>query len=884
MRIEETIINIIFDAAKGEVAVSSREAVMGKAVGELPTPTRPGFSFAGWYLGEELVTTSTVITSCEDLCLVARWTKKAGAKKVTMYKKQKIAVAVLSILTVVLIATLIAVKYFTSIYGLHDVYFGDDGTKYTEKYYVKKIDGIYALFDKDGNKMEVNSDGYHIAKSGNQYFIDPETGEYSLYAVVDYDSVGGEVLGFSDRIMMFPQIKQSDTDFIEVTNEHGTYKFYRDEDGYVKIEGSEDAVVNYDAELYAGLCVSTGYMLTMQKLDFTLDSAPRLENGSIDYSAYGLAELYDANGKQTYTPARFTIGGKHLKDINGDGVIRADEYVHAEYTVLVGDPILSDGGYYVQLEKGVLTADGYHKEIEKREAVYIVSPDIQATVLQPVEALVMPMITYPTTINQYLMVYEFVLGKANLEEGAVDPTKAKLDVIASFSFSDLASRLNTIYTSKPYISHESLTKGYSINDNNASSVLGNMYEMQFVGCKKLGIYLLDENGEHVLNEKGDKMLDTEIMKKYNLHQDIHYMSYLSPLIDSKGANVTNDKGEQEYIRNQLIISPKTPQGTYYVASLICDMIVEVDQHYFAFLEWEKNDWYHEYFFSSNMAYLQELEFVHGDKNYTFTFNNELSYGFYEKSAGKWAVIDLEKGSVEKHENGSYTYTDKDGKKHAVRMVDFDNKEAFSMEKQKIYYTDEHGKYEITVSSPNIYVYCLQFTEGKDDPNLLDYVITHTYTTDSGTEKTELVSGIDNFRTFYQMLLWFTIEGDVDPEVFKTNMGMTMEEYVAQGDDVCQAMIKVKVKDYASVLNQHKNSKGEKEWTEDNEMELIIRFYRYSERKSLLTIETIEKYDENGKPISDPTNVACSFYVRSDYVESIAEAAEKLVNKELIEKR
>ena len=882
MRIEETIIiNIIFDAVKGEVSVASREAVVGKAVGELPTPTRPGFAFAGWYLGAELVTTSTVITSYEDLHLVARWVKKAGTKKVTMYKKQKIAVAVLSVLTVVLIATLILVKYFTSIYGLHDVYFGDDGTKYTEKYYVKKVDGIYALFDKDGNKMEVNSDGYHIAKSGNQYFIDPETGEYSLYAVVDYDSVGGEALGFSDRIMMFPQIKQSDTDFIEVTNEHGTYKFYRDDDGYVKIEGSEDAVVNYDAELYASLCVSTGYMLTMQKLDFTLDSAPRLENGSIDYSAYGLADLYGADGKLSYTPARFTIGGKHLKDINGDGVIRADEYVHAEYTVLVGDPILSDGGYYVQLEKGVLTADGYHKEIDKRDAVYIVSPDLQSTVLQPVEAMVMPMITYPTTLNQYLMVYEFVLGTANLEEGSVDPSKAKLDVIASFSFSDLASRLNTIYTSKPYISHESLTKGYSINDNNASTMLGNMYEMQFVGCKKLGIYLLDENGDYVLNDKGNKMLNTEVMKKYNLHKDIYYMSYLSPLIDSTGANVTNDKGEQEYVQNQLIISPKTPQGTYYVASLLCDMIVEVDQHYFSFLEWEKSDWYDEYFFSNNLAYLQELEFTYGGKTYNFAFDNSLSYGFYEKSAGKWAVIDLEKGSVEKHENGSYTYKDKDGKKRAVRIVDFSNKEAFSMEKQKIYYTDEHGKYEITVSSPNIDVY---FAEDGDELKLLDYVIDHHYTNDSGEEKFKQISGIDNFRTFYQMFLWFTIEGDVDPNEFKNNLGMTMEEYIAQGEDVCQASIRVKVKDYASVLNQHKDSKGEKEWKEDNEMELIIRFYRYSERKSLLTIETIEKYDKDGNPISDPTNVACSFYVRSDYIETIAEAAEKLMNQELIEAR
>ena len=881
MRIEETIINVIFDAAKGEVSISSKEAVVGQALGSLPTPIRAGFTFAGWYLGDELVTTSTVVAAEEDLRLVARWVKKAGSGKVTMYKKQKIAVAVLAVLTVVLIATLITVKYFTEIYGLHDVYYGDDGTKYTEKYYVKKYDGVYALFDKDGNKMEVNSDGYHIAKSGNQYTIDPETGEYSLYAVVDYDSAGGELLGFSDRVMMFPQIKQADTDFIEVTNQYGTYKFYRDDDGYVKIAGSEDAVVNYDAELYASLCVNTGYMITMQKLDLSSPSAPKLEDGSIDYSAYGLTDRYDAEGKLIYTPARYTISGKHLKDINGDGAIRADEYVKAEYTVLVGDAILSDGGYYVQLEKGILTADGYHKEMEKRAAVYIVSPEIQDTVLQPVEALVMPMITYPTTMTQYLMVYEFVLGKANLKEGAVDPSKAKLDVIASFSFSDLAERINTVYSTKPYISHESLTKGYYINDNNVSFVLGNLYEMQFVGCKKLGIYLLDENGEPVLNDKGQKRLDPEILAKYNLDQDIHYMAYLSPQIDSNGQNVTNEEGDQVYIQNQLIISPKTPQGTYYVASLLCDMIVEVDQYYLAFLEYEKSDWYDERFFLHSMAYVTDLEMTFGDQTYSLWFDNQLSYAFYQKSEGKYAVIDLEKGRLEKNGDGGYVYY-KDGKSYPVRMVDFSNKEGFSMEKQKIYYTDEHGKYEITVSSPNLYVYCAQFVEGKEDPNLLDYSILNSYITDAGVEKNELISGVDNFRRFYRMLMYMTIEGDVDPAVFQANMGMTMEEYVAQGDDVCQAIFKVHIKDHASVLNQHKDADGDKTWETDNESDLVIRFYRYSERKSLLTVEVIEKYDENGNPISDPTNVACDFYVRSDYIDELAEALEKVMNQQLVE--
>ena len=869
MRIEETIINVMFDAAKGDVSVSSREAVVGKPLGELPQPNRQGFAFAGWYLGDELVTADTLIEANDDIRLVAHWVKKAGSKKVTMYRKQKIAVAVLAILTVVLIVALLAVNHIVSIYTLEDIYYDDNGAEYSEKYYIKKKDGAYALYDKDGAKMEVNSDGYYIAKSGNQYEINAETGEFSLYAVVDYDSLGGETLGFSDRIMMFPQIKQSDISFIEVTNQVDSYKFYRDDDGYVKIEGTEDAVVNYDATLYASLCVSTGYMLTMQKLDLSSKQAPRLDDGSIDYAAYGLVDLYDAEGNKTYSPTRYTIGGKHLKDINGDGTIRTDEYVYAEYTVLVGDAIVSDGGYYVQLEKGVLTADGYHKEMGKRDAVYIVSADIQDTVLQPVEALVTPMIVYPTTMNQYLMVEEFVLGKANMKDSLADPEKAELDIITAFSFEDMESRLNTVYSASPYISHEELMKGYVINDNNASGVLGNMYQMEFIACRELGL----------------KGMDKELMAKYGLDKDVYYMAYLSPMVDSNGAPVTDENGDQVYADNKLIISPKTPQGTYYVASILCDMIVEVDQYYMSFLEWEKSDWYNKYFFSNNLAYITDFEFTMGNKSYSFELDNSLSYAYYKTASGKWSVLDLEKGSVEKLANGSYVYTDKDGNKHTPKIVDFSNTDAFVFENQKLYYVDSDGKYEITLGVSNIYPYCQQYTEGKEHPNLLDYVINHTYITDSGTQKTERITGIGNFRSFYQRFLWFTIEGDVNEKEFEENMGMSVQDYIALGDDVCQATIKYRMKDYASVMNHYTytDEKGEtvKLWTEDNESDVVIRFYRYSERKSMLTIEIIEDYDENGNPISDPTKAVGAFYVLSSYLDTLAAEGDRLLNKEIV---
>ena len=49
MRIEELVVNIIFDAGKGTTPVSSREGTVGKPFGDLPKPSRSGYAFEGWY-------------------------------------------------------------------------------------------------------------------------------------------------------------------------------------------------------------------------------------------------------------------------------------------------------------------------------------------------------------------------------------------------------------------------------------------------------------------------------------------------------------------------------------------------------------------------------------------------------------------------------------------------------------------------------------------------------------------------------------------------------------------------------------------------------------------------------------------------------------------
>ena len=70
-----TIINLIFDANRGSVAQLSREGVVGEPFGALPTPTRRGYTFGGWYYGDELITPDAIIETDEDIRLVARWEK-----------------------------------------------------------------------------------------------------------------------------------------------------------------------------------------------------------------------------------------------------------------------------------------------------------------------------------------------------------------------------------------------------------------------------------------------------------------------------------------------------------------------------------------------------------------------------------------------------------------------------------------------------------------------------------------------------------------------------------------------------------------------------------------------------------------------------------------
>lgn len=64
---------VVFEANGGNVDVISKEVIYDGTFGILPTPTRTGYSFNGWYLGEQHITSSTIVKITSNVTLTARW-------------------------------------------------------------------------------------------------------------------------------------------------------------------------------------------------------------------------------------------------------------------------------------------------------------------------------------------------------------------------------------------------------------------------------------------------------------------------------------------------------------------------------------------------------------------------------------------------------------------------------------------------------------------------------------------------------------------------------------------------------------------------------------------------------------------------------------------
>ncbi len=640
--IQEQIFTLSFRPGKGEVSRRSLEVKVGEPLPSLPIPQRKDYTFGGWYTeeggkGQKYVPGDVPTT---DLVLYAHWIKRKAAKKKSLYRTQKNAAITLAVSFAILIGVLIGVRALVSILTYTEqvktITESGEVEVISTKYYVKKIDGVYHLCHLEGSfpnfsfePLPRDADGYFVTDHDSLIAVDPKTGACKIYAVVETE--GSEVLGYSGRVMMFRQLTydassslgkkpQNRIDKIEITNEHGSFTLIRQKDtNDFYIDGYETTAFNLES--FASLANACGYTISMERLA----DPERNPDGTIRFAEYGLiAETRkDEEGKEyDYVPAKFTTTA-------GDG---------AAYTVIIGDPIVSEAGYYVQLEG--------------RNTIYILSASgIKDLILQPIEVLLTPMITYPSSMNTYFDVENFII-QSNIDHEKINQaifneacrrmgldvenmTKEEIEQIdqtelakyysevsaemydtllkehskqvCDFSYLDLDERENTMYSAMSYKTNSEYMQGYFPNYDNVNNALYSLYSLA-----PLRIVKLDP--------------DADMMEEYGVLEPAHLISYYYDDIDDEGNTYT--------VFNRVSISKKSSSGIYYAYGeimtkdedgeyyyLYSPMIVELYESAVPFLEWSDVDWYDPYFVQLNIAYLQDVIYSWGDHTVKFGIDN-----------------------------------------------------------------------------------------------------------------------------------------------------------------------------------------------------------------------------------------------------------------------
>ena len=564
----------------------------------------------------------------------------ARIKKRSMLKKQRAAIVLMAVAVALLIAALFAVNYLIGIYVYPDV----DGTEY----HIRKINGIYELCYKNGDVLDLSSEGYYQTDIGTLVAINPQTGDWSRYAVVDIE--GTEVLDYGQKVLIFKELTydmESTKDMskviksIEVHNSYGEFKFIRhnstenkDLNNYFYIDKHDKT--DYDLNSLAQLAVSCGYTISMLRLE----NPVKLENGEIDYSEYGLTE-------ETRTKTETDENGKEIE-------IKYD-YEPAWYVITT----MTGESHKVYIGDMTATGTGYYAKYEGRDTIYVLSDAENSLtgkrgftdiVLEKIEKMITPTIVSPMGATTYYNVskfticnidydsiYKTVLQDINdkygpLEEDALLELIEKLKddeefkafyeqswenaeerftrQICNFSYVDMNERQNTLNSYMPYESHLSYNGGYYINSSNIDIMLYALYATEFTGVE-----VFDPTDEDLEN----------------------YGLYDAPYTISFFYKTTDDKGKDILVENFVCISEKNENGIFYAYSPAenMNMIVGVSESSFGFLEWEEIDWYDKSYIQLDISYVENIIIESPGFKTNFTLEDSASrYMTYIAQSGK----------------------------------------------------------------------------------------------------------------------------------------------------------------------------------------------------------------------------------------------------------
>ena len=170
-------------------------------------------------------------------------------KRRSSLKRQRIAVAIVLAAVLLLSAVFAVVYYFTS----RTVFYDWDDTKY----YIRAVDGVYIMEDKEGNLLPMTEDKNYITVLGTILQVDPETGDFKVVAAVP--TTGTETLQFSYYngefdVLLYPLLERAQIRSIEVCNEKDSFAFVKNDQGTFEIEGYPG--IPFDANMFSTVVIT----------------------------------------------------------------------------------------------------------------------------------------------------------------------------------------------------------------------------------------------------------------------------------------------------------------------------------------------------------------------------------------------------------------------------------------------------------------------------------------------------------------------------------------------------------------------------------------------------------------------------------------------------
>ena len=345
--------------------------------------------------------------------------------------------------------------------------------------------------------------------------------------------LAGEVEGYGGRVQMFDYVSAAEVASIYVHNSYGAYKLINKGNSNLVIEGHEQILL--DGEKLTQMIINAGYTIS------TFNANVNAE----DFSKYGLAE-----GEAR---AYFVLTAQNGK----------------RYTVYIGDETLA--------------GDGYYARYEGRNAVYVLDDSIERDILAPVENLVNPLLAYPSPMNSYYLVSNFVIAHG-------DEVFLKADYLNPEQRSELAA----------VSVHQLSVPGDYPAGENYDDVLAIF--CNFKGSEVLSIDLSDEN-----------------LEKYGLKNPAYQLYFDNTLLDA------NDR-PTSLVSNLIHFSERQQDESgryfYYAVSYLFKIIARVEAINADFLSWELDKWVSSSIFQVNIMNVESLTLSGKDVNAKFELSGK----------------------------------------------------------------------------------------------------------------------------------------------------------------------------------------------------------------------------------------------------------------------